>query len=89
MKSTDRDTVRPARSGGRRRNAHGFQEQKDATMVSEAQKKANAKHNKGKTKQLAIRFSPNEMDMLDFIKSHDNITGYIKGLARADMERRV
>ena len=56
-------------------------------MTTDAQKRANAKYHKEKMKQLAIRFSPNEMDMLEFIKSHDNIAGYIKGLVREDMAR--
>ena len=38
-------------------------------MPSEAQKRATAKYQKEKMKQIAIRFSPNEMDVYDFIKS--------------------
>lgn len=57
-------------------------------MPSEAQKRANLKYQKEKTKQIAIRFSPNEMDVYDFIKSQPNIAGYIKRLVRDDMARR-
>lgn len=56
-------------------------------MPSEAQKRATAKYHKEKMKQLAIRFSPNEMDVFDHIKSQPNIAGYIKRLVREDMER--
>lgn len=54
---------------------------------SEAQKRATMKYQKEKMKQIAIRFSPQEMDVYDFIKSQDNIAGYIKRLVREDMER--
>lgn len=54
---------------------------------SEAQKRATMKYQKEKMKQLAIRFSPNEMDLFDHIKSQPNIAGYIKRLVREDMER--
>lgn len=55
--------------------------------MSEAQKRANLKYQKEKTKQIAIRFSPQEMDVYDFIRSQPNIAGYIKGLVREDMGR--
>ena len=56
-------------------------------MPSEAQKRATAKYQKEKMKQIAVRFSPNEMDVYDYIKSQPNIAGYIKQLVREDMER--
>ena len=56
-------------------------------MPSEAQKRATAKYQKEKMKQIAVRFSPNEMDVYDYIKSQQNIAGYIKRLVREDMER--
>lgn len=54
---------------------------------SEAQKRATMKYQKEKMKQIAIRFSPNEMDLFDHIKSQPNIAGYIKRLVREDMAR--
>ncbi|MBO7701408.1 MAG: hypothetical protein J6S36_00685 [Eggerthellaceae bacterium] len=57
-------------------------------MPSEAQKRATAKYQKEKMKQLSIRFSPNEMDLFDHIKSQPNVAGYIKRLVREDMERK-
>ena len=57
-------------------------------MPSEAQKRATAKYQKEKMKQIAIRFSPNEMDMFEHIKSQPSIAGYIKRLVREDMEDR-
>lgn len=56
-------------------------------MTSDAQRRANLKYQKEKTRQIAIRFSPNEMDVFEYIKSQDNIAGYIKRLVREDMER--
>ena len=56
-------------------------------MTSDAQKRANDKYRKEKMKQLVVRFSPNEMDLYEFLKSQDNIAGYIKRLVREDMER--
>lgn len=55
-------------------------------MPSEAQKRATAKYQKEKMKQLSIRFSPNEMDLFDHIKPQPNVAGYIKRLVREDME---
>lgn len=57
-------------------------------MPSEAQKRATMKYQKEKTKQIAIRFSPAEMEIYDFIKSQPNIAGYIKQLVRVDMKSR-
>ncbi|MBQ9000367.1 MAG: hypothetical protein IJ087_00745 [Eggerthellaceae bacterium] len=58
-------------------------------MTTDAQKRANRKYQKEKTKQIAIRFSPNEMDVYDFIKSRpEGIAPYLKRLVREDMERR-
>lgn len=57
-------------------------------MPSEARKRATAKYQKEKMKQLSIRFSPNEMDLFDHIKSQPNVAGYIKRLVREDMERK-
>ena len=55
--------------------------------TSDAQRKAVAKYKKEKTKNLTIRFYPTDMDVLDHIKSHEDISQYIKGLVQADMER--
>ena len=58
-------------------------------MTSEAQKRAVAKYQKEKMKQLSIRFSPNEMDLFDHIKSQPNIAGYVKELVRDEMRSRM
>ncbi len=55
-------------------------------MVSEAQRRASAKYKREKMKQVSLRFSPNEMDLYEFLRSHDNVAGYLKGLIRRDME---
>lgn len=56
-------------------------------MTTEAQKRATAKYQKEKMKQIAIRFSPNELALYEHLKSQDNISGYIKQLIRKDMGR--
>ena len=56
-------------------------------MVSEAQKRANAKYRKESMKQVTVRFSPNEMDVYEYLKGHENVAGYIKQLVREDMGR--
>lgn len=56
-------------------------------MVSDAQKRANAKYRKKRMKQVTVRFSPNEMDVYDFLRGHENVSGYLKRLVREDMGR--
>ena len=58
-------------------------------MVSEAQKKASAKYQKEKVKQVTIKFSPTDSDVYDYINSKTSKAGYIKELIRKDMERAV
>lgn len=57
------------------------------TRKDPATKKAVAKYQKEKTKQIGLRFFPADMDLYDHIKSQENVNGYIKGLVRADMEK--
>ncbi len=58
-------------------------------MVSEARKRANAKHNREKMVQRVVRFSPNERDLLAHLDTQPNKAGYIKRLIREDMERQA
>lgn len=53
---------------------------------SEAQKKATMKYMKEKMVQKVVRFSPNERDILEWLESQPNMSGYIKDLIRKDME---
>ncbi len=52
---------------------------------SDAQKRARAKYEKEKVKQVMVRFYPPENDILEFLESQDNKAGYIKELIRKDM----
>lgn len=52
---------------------------------SDAQKRARAKYEKEKVKQVMVRFYPSENDILEFLESQDNKAGYIKELIRNDM----
>lgn len=58
-------------------------------MVSEAQKKANAKYRRENVKQVVVRFYPGEEDAAVYahLKSQSRMGEYIKALVRADMER--
>lgn len=57
-------------------------------MASDAQKRANAKYRREKMRQIVVCFYPADMDLYDWVKSQPNITAYVKGLIRADMEER-
>lgn len=57
------------------------------TRKDPATKRAIAKYQKEKTKQIGVRFFPADIELYDFAKSHENINGYIKDLIRADMEK--
>lgn len=52
---------------------------------SDAQKRARAKYEKEKVRQVMVRFYPSENDILEFLESQDNKAGYIKELIRKDM----
>jgi len=57
-------------------------------MSTEAQKRASAKYQRLHTKQVNLKFSPNEADLYEWILAQDGTaSGYIKGLVRAAMER--
>ena len=56
-------------------------------MLTEAQKRAQAKYNKANVRQTAVRFYPAERDMWEWLEKQPNKAGYIKELIRADMER--
>lgn len=55
-------------------------------MQTEAQKRATANYRK-KMKPLSVMFSPNEMDLYEYLGTKKNKAGYIKGLIREDMEK--
>ena len=56
-------------------------------MVSDAKRKYQAKYRSEKTKQLVVRFFPSDMEVMEYAKSQENTTQYIKNLIRADMEK--
>lgn len=56
--------------------------------VSEAQKKASAKHQREKTKQVNVKFTPNDMELYEWLLSREgSASGVIKALIRNAMER--
>ena len=56
--------------------------------TSESQKRASAKYDKQNMVQKVVRFSPHERDLLEWLEAQPNMSGYIKSLIRADMEKR-
>lgn len=55
---------------------------------TEAQKRASAKYQREKTKQVNLKFSSNEMDLYQWLEGQEGtLSGTIKGLIRAQMEK--
>jgi hypothetical protein len=58
-----------------------------AMASTEAQKRASAKYQREKTKQVNLKFSPNEMEMYRWLTEHDGTaSGTVKDLIRKAME---
>lgn len=55
-------------------------------MVTDAQKRADAKYKREKTHQLSIRFFPNDERLWEHLQSQPRKAEYIKRLIREDME---
>lgn len=56
-------------------------------MTTEAQKRAAMKYFKKNITQKVLRFGVNDQDILAHLEAQENMSGYLKGLIRADMER--
>ena len=55
--------------------------------VSEAQKKASAKYQREKTRQVNLKFSPREAELYEWLTAQDgSMSGTIKRLIRQAME---
>lgn len=64
------------------------QEGRFAMAATEAQKRASAKYQREKTKQVNLKFSPNEMDLFDWLKAQDApISTTVKRLIRKEIDR--
>lgn len=58
----------------------------EAMAATEAQKRASAKYQREKTKQVNLKFSPNEMDMYDWLsKQGGTMSGTVKALIKKAM----
>lgn len=53
---------------------------------SDAQRRAKAKYQKEKVRQVVVRFYPSDQEILDYLEQHENMGGYIKELIKRDME---
>lgn len=56
-------------------------------MLTEAQKRANAKYKKEKVKQVVVTFSPVDADLYEWLCKQDSKAGTIKRLLREEMAR--
>lgn len=55
---------------------------------TEAQKRASAKYQRLHTKQVNLKFSPNEMELYEWIQAQEGAAStYIKALVRSDMDK--
>jgi hypothetical protein len=58
--------------------------------ATEAQKRASAKYQREKTKQVNLKFSPNEMDMYNWLQQQDApLSGTLKRLIRQEMQKNI
>ena len=58
--------------------------------ATEAQKRASAKYQREKVKQVNVKFSPNEMDMYEWLEEQGGtMSGTIKALIRKEMGENV
>lgn len=54
-------------------------------MISDAQKRADRKYKREKTRQFCLRFYPADAEVWAFLSEHKNKQGYIKELIRREM----
>lgn len=57
-------------------------------MLTDAQRRAQAKYNREHVRNANVRFYPADAELWEWVHSQGNVAGYLKGLARADMEAR-
>lgn len=56
--------------------------------ATEAQKRASAKYQREKTKQVNLKFSPNEIELYNWLKAQDiPASTVIKNLIRKEIEK--
>lgn len=56
--------------------------------ATEAQKRASAKYQREKTKQVNLKFSPNEMDLYRWLEAQEGtMAGTVKALIRAEISK--
>ena len=56
-------------------------------MPTEAQRRAVAKYKRERTRGKSLTFYPAERDLLEWLESQPNQSGYFKALIRQDMDR--
>lgn len=57
-------------------------------MPSDAQKRADRKYKREKTRQVCLRFYPADSAMWAYLGTQDNRQGFIKGLIQREMDSR-
>lgn len=53
----------------------------------ESLKNAQKRYAKAAIKQIVVKFSPQDHDLYEYVKSHDSMAAYVRKVLRADMER--
>ena len=62
--------------------------QKEKTMTTEAQRRANAKYDKANTRTFTLKFNrKTDADIIEKLESVENIQSYIKALIRANLSK--
>lgn len=56
---------------------------------TDAQRKADAKHKRERTRQVLVRFYPADEELWEWLQRQPNKAGYLKRLVREDMGRQV
>lgn len=56
-------------------------------ITKQERSRKNDAYRKENTKMITLRFFPGDMELYEYAKQHENMSGYIKDLIRADMEK--
>lgn len=64
------------------------EKEEEEMAASEAQKRASAKYQREKTKQVNLKFSPNEMELYNWLKAQDGtMSGVVKDLIKNEIQK--
>lgn len=55
--------------------------------LTDAQKRALAKYEREKVKNIRVRFYPKDAELYEFVKAQENMNGLVLQLLRAELDR--